>query len=358
MEPARYDPGAPLEHAWTPPASWYRGPDLELEARTTFRRRWLAVGRTDQVAGMGSYFCGRVLDESFVVLRDLEGELRALHNVCRHHAAPLLAGQGTCRELVCPYHGWTYDLQGSLRRAPGLGAAKDFDRADFALPPIGVATFGPLVLIRLEEDPAPLERETAPLAAALPPAQLAPLAWVARRRYELACDWKVYVENYLDGGYHVAGLHAGLAGQLDLESYRTELAGAVVVQRCRGGGREAPSAGDFRARIGAEAVYAWLHPNLMLNRYGPVLDSNIVLPLGPERCEVIFDWWMEPAAARDADFVARSLEASERVQGEDIEICEAVQLGLRSSSYQRGRLAPGHEAGMHLFHRLLAEDRS
>ena len=344
MDAEDYDPRVPLERAWTPPAAWYRGGDHPLELATTFRSHWLSVGRLDEVSEPGSYFSGRIGGESFVVLRDEQGELRALHNVCRHHAAPLVKGAGRCAELVCPYHGWTYALDGSLRRAPGLGAAEAFDREAFGLPTIPVTTFGPLVLLNFEVRPTALDPA---LGAALEPSSLSRLVWVAQRRYELACDWKVFVENYLDGGYHVPRLHPDLATQLDIESYATELDGSVVVQRCGGVG----------GRVGDAAIYAWMHPNLMLNRYGPVLDVNVVVPLGPERCEVVFDWWMEPAAARDAAFVERALAASEAVQREDIEICEAVQQGLRSSSYARGRLAPRYEAGMHLFHKLLARDR-
>ena len=93
-----YDPSTPLERAYTPPAAWYRGGELDLEARTIFRRRWLAVGRTEQVREPGSYFSGRILDESYLVLRDERGVLRAMHNVCRHHAAPLVEGAGSCAE--------------------------------------------------------------------------------------------------------------------------------------------------------------------------------------------------------------------------------------------------------------------
>lgn len=348
-----YDPSAPLERAHTPPAAWYRGGELALEARTTFRRRWLAVGRAEQVREPGSYFSGRILDESFVVLRDERGVLRALHNVCRHHAAPLVDGAGRCAELVCPYHGWTYGLDGALRRAPGLGAAQGFERADFALPPIEVTTLGPLVLVRLDPGPTSAEDELGPLARALDPNELERLVWVGSRRYELECDWKVYVENYLDGGYHVPHLHPALAADLELSGYATELDSPLVVQRCAGR-RGAP----LEERVGARATYAWLHPTLMLNRYGPVLDTNVVVPLGPARCAVLFDWWLEPGAAADPSLVARCLEASDVVQREDVEICEAVQRGLRSSSYERGRLAPAFEAGMHLFHRLLAADRA
>jgi choline monooxygenase len=169
----------------------------------------------------------------------------------------------------------------------------------------------------------------------------------------------VYIDNYLDGGYHVAYLHRGLASQLDLASYGTELYERFSIQS---GGGAAPrgaskrrSAGrDFAERIGDHVLYAWLYPNFMINRYGPMMDTNWVLPLGRDRTEVIFDYYFEEG--KDAAFIERSLEASDVVQREDTDICEAVQRGLESRSYDRGRYSAEREMGEHHFHRLLAED--
>lgn len=350
----RFDPDLPIERARTPPGSWYRGEAmLALEAERVFGRSFHAVGRADQVAEPGAFFTARVSADPIVCLRDAEHRLRAFHNVCRHHGAELCSGEGRARALVCPYHAWTYDLGGSLLRAPGTELA----RGSLALPELRVARFGPLVLVDPGGRAPDPQRELEPLARHCEPRSLSALRFVARREYELRCNWKVFVENYLDGGYHVAHLHRGLAEQLELGSYRTEVHGRLALQLCAGGPESGVAGGDFRERIGAGAVYAWLYPNLMLNRYGPVLDTNVVVPQGPERCRVLFDYWIDPAAAdADPSFVERCLAASEQVQREDEAICESVQRGLASSSYEGGFYAPRYEAALRRFHELLASD--
>src|SRR5262245_5531008 len=147
-ELARFDPSLPIEKAWTPPASWYRGSDfLELERTRLFGRTWQAVARLDQVAHPGDYVAGCLADLPYVVLRDGSGTLRAFHNVCRHHAAQVCEGAGTLDELTCPYHGWTYRLDGRLTRAPHLGRNDVFDLDRFSLKPAAVAAWDPLVFL-------------------------------------------------------------------------------------------------------------------------------------------------------------------------------------------------------------------
>jgi choline monooxygenase len=269
-ELARFDPVLPIESAWTPPASWYQDPRfLDAERAAIFRDSWQAVGRVDQVQHPGDYFTGCLLDLPFVVLRDGTGLLRAFHNVCRHHAAEVCAGSGHLDELSCPYHGWTYRLDGRLTRAPQLGRNDVFDRERFSLKPAAVEAWGPLVFVHLGENPPPLQPQLAELKRRLDAMGTGDLSFVARRSYDLRCNWKVYVDNYLDGGYHVAVLHQALAGQLDLDTYVTEILDRVSIQSVRSPA-EAPDAGggDFAERIGSEALYAFVHPNFMLNRYG------------------------------------------------------------------------------------------
>src|SRR4029453_13944477 len=183
------------------------------------------------------------------------------------------------------------------------------------------------------------------------------LQFVARRKYTLACNWKVYVDNYLDGGYHVSYLHKGLAGQLDLDSYKTEIFERYSIQSGAGaGGSSEKSATDFSERIGDKVLYAWIYPNLMINRYGPMVDPNWVTPKGNAETDVIFDYYFTPETARDKDFVEKSLAASDVVQQEDVDICESVQKGLGSSSYDQGRYSVKREHGEHHFHKLLAAD--
>ncbi len=356
-ELARFRSDLRVEAAATPPSTWYTQPAvLAREATTVFRRSWQYACPAERVATPGSYVRVDVLEDSYLVLRDRRGVLHALSNVCRHHAAQLLEGAGCVEQLVCPYHGWTYELDGTLRSAPGMGALEDFDRRRFSLPEVPVEVWGPLVFLHPGRPARPLAEELAPLAALLAATGMDELRHVHRRRYPIRCNWKVFVDNYLDGGYHVGHLHHGLAGQLDLDAYRTELYERFNVQTCPSASAAQFHGRDFRARIGGGALYAWIHPNLMLNRYGGILDTNWVVPQGVDRCEVVFDYWFSASEGEDARrFIEASLEASDDVQQEDVAICESVQRGVSSRSYDTGRYARS-ETGMYQFHRLLAED--
>jgi choline monooxygenase len=356
-ELSKFDPGLALEAAWLPPSSWYNDARFhDLERDTVFRNNWLIAGRADQVQAAGDYVAGMITGEPYVIVRNAEGKLNAFFNVCRHHAAQVMSGAGCTESLVCPYHGWTYGLDGRLLRAPELGAVQDFDRAKFGLVPMSVESWCGLLFISMAKSPSPLAPGLSELAARLRTMDVDRLQFVARRSYRLACNWKVYVDNYLDGGYHVSYLHRGLAAQLDLDSYRTEVFERYSIQSGAGAGDAGKGGDDFAERIGDKVLYAWLYPNLMINRYGPMMDTNWVIPHGHDETEVIFDYYFTPETARDSEFVEKSLAASDVVQKEDVDICESVQKGLGSSSYDRGRYSVKREQGELHFHRLLAAD--
>jgi choline monooxygenase len=354
-DPRQFDPTVPIERASTPPASWYIDPlFLGLERDRVFRRSWQPAGRLEQLAHTGDYASGHLTGEPYVVLRDTKGDLRAFFNVCRHHASCIVQGQGNVKQLVCPYHGWTYDLDGGLRKAPHLGGVRDFDRRQFGLVPMDVASWGPLVFVRPAADGPSLEELLEPLGGRI---EFGELQFAKRVQYEVQCNWKVFVDNYLDGGYHVGHLHGGLASQLALDSYRTEIADRVSIQTCEAGSAERTDDGvDFAERLAGGAVYAFIYPNFMINRYGPMMDTNWVLPLGHDRTLTVFDYYFERSVISNRAFVESSLAASDRVQQEDVAVCESVQRGLRSSAYDRGRYAPTLEQAAHRFHCLLAED--
>lgn len=345
-----FDPTVPIELAWTPPSRWYQSPlVLERERESLLRNTWQFVGRADPVREPGSYFTVDLAGEPLLVSRAEDGELRAFFNVCRHHAALVMEGAGTASEWVCPYHGWCYHLDGSLKKAPRLGAAKKFNASEFGLVPVHVTEWGPLVGISLGKTRPPEPGIRWPrLSQRLFDSGWDDLVFVERRSYDMECNWKVYVDNYLDGGYHVSVLHPDLAGSLDLDTYTTLTGDEIVVQESR--------ATPGKERLGAEALYAWLYPNFMINRYGPVLDTNYVIPLSENRSRVVFDFYFSRERAGDSAFVAESLQASEKVQQEDIWISESVQRGLQSSAYDRGRYAPNVEQGEYFFHQLLARD--
>jgi len=355
-ELGRFEAAVPIAEASTPPASWYRDPAfLELEKATVFQG-WQYAGPLAKLEEPRSHVRVDVLDESYVVLRDDEGRLRGFHNACRHHAAQIVDGEGCSAELVCPYHGWVYGLDGRLKSAPRMGAMRNFDRERFGLKPVVVEAWGPLVFLHPGRPERPLAAELVELDARLAAFGMDGLRLVTRRTYPMACNWKVFVDNYLDGGYHIAHLHHGLASQLEMGAYRTEVFDTYSIQTCSAAETPDFQGHDFKERIGTGAIYAWIHPNFMLNRYGPILDTNWVRPVSAESCEVVFDYWYPESLGEGGDeFIELSLAASDRVQQEDVMISESVQRGLRSSSYGRGRYAPDVEVAMHHFHRLLAE---
>lgn len=356
----RFDSRLALNEAWTPPSSWYTQRDVfELEMQTVFANNWLPAARMDQVRAPGAFVAGSVANEPYVVLRGEDGSLRAFYNVCRHHATCVAQGEGTATRLVCPYHGWTYALDGRLLRAPELGSVKGFDRDAFGLVPMPLTSWDPLVFVSLSGATRSLAADLAALRERLDAMRYSDLVFTARRIYTLKCNWKVFVDNYLDGGYHVATLHKGLAAQLDLETYRTEVCARHSIQSGRGAHaqRAANAVGrDFSQRIGDEVLYAWIYPNLMINRYGDMMDINWTIPLAHDRTCVVMDYYFPEAQRSDADLVKKSIAASDVVQREDVEICESVQRGLSSRAFDRGRYSARLEHAALQFHRLLAED--
>ncbi|XP_078175530.1 choline monooxygenase, chloroplastic-like isoform X1 [Carex rostrata] len=355
-----FDPTIPLEEALTPPGSWYTQPSfLSLELERVFFRGWQAVGYIEQIRNPHDFFTGRLGNVEYVVCRDTDGDLHCFHNVCQHHASLLAFGSGQKTCLECPYHGWTYGLDGKLLKATRITGIKKFNINEFGLKPIEVATWGPFVLIRLDNDAISCDGRdeervgdewlgTASHLLSTNGIDTS-LTHVCRRDYTINCNWKVFCDNYLDGGYHVPYAHGGLASGLDLSSYETLTYEKVSVQRCGG----TTSAEDGFDRLGSKALYAFVYPNFMINRYGPWMDTNLVIPLCSRKCQVIFDYFLDPAHVEDESFVLRSLEESERVQVEDIELCEGVQRGLESPAYHCGRYAPSVEKAMHHFHCLL-----
>lgn len=350
---AAYDDTAPVERAWTIPAAWYTDPRIaELERRTVWSRTWQLVGRAAQVAAPGEFVTAEVGGEPVVVVRGADGVLRGFFNVCRHHAAAVMTAPcGKVDRLRCPYHGWTYDLTGQLRGVPEFDGVCGFDRATTGLVPVAVASWEGLVFVHLDADPPPLAAYLGELVGQVAPLGLGELVFCERREYTLACNWKVFVDNYLDGGYHVPHLHPALDSVLTYTEYTIENFERCCLQASPiEGGGDAQAAAVRKGR----ALYYWIYPNLMLNWYEGHLDTNLVLPLGIDRTRVVFEFFF----ARDASGAAnqQSIAVSERIQHEDVAICESVQRGLGSRAYRAGRLSVRREAGEHLFHRLLARD--
>jgi phenylpropionate dioxygenase-like ring-hydroxylating dioxygenase large terminal subunit len=355
---ASYNAAAPLAEAYTIPARWYtdkRVADLELQ--NVFSRNWQAMARVAQVEKPGQYVTATVAGEPIVAVRGSDGKLRAFYNVCRHHAMTVMNEPcGQAQHMRCPYHGWTYNLEGELRGMTEFDGVKNFERADNGLVPVRVETWENFVFVNLDANAAPLADFLGALVGLAKPLGFGALKFVERRSYIQNCNWKVYVDNFLDGGYHVPHMHKGLSSVLDYTNYTIENVDRCCVQSSPVSVDPKSEASAAATRKGDRAFYFWQYPNFMLNWYEGYLDTNLVLPLGVDRCEVVFDFYFGDTSEDKMPYIRESMSVSERVQQEDIVICDGVQRGLSSRAYQAGRLSVRREAGEHLFHQLLAAD--
>ncbi len=353
-----YNPTDPLERAWTIPAPWYLDPRVaELERQSVFGMNWLMAGRADHVRGKGCFFTAGIAGEPIVVVRGEDGQLRAFFNVCRHHAAAVVTEpQGCAERFRCPYHGWTYGTDGSLKGLVEFDGVCDFDRAKNGLIPIRAESWENLVFVNLDPHALPLREFLGSVPELVAPLGLAKkLNFFERRTYTLDCNWKVYVDNYLDGGYHVPHAHKGLSSVIEYTEYTIENFERACLQSspiASGANSDAAVSATRRGR----AFYLWIYPNFMINAYESVMDTNLVVPLGVNRCAVVFDYYFAKTDDSARAHNEESIRVSERVQDEDRTICEAVQRGLGSRAYVAGRLSVRREAGEHLFHRLLFAD--
>lgn len=352
-----YDPNLPLDRASTIPASWYVNKELyKRELKSVFSNTWQLAARKDQVEQPGQYVTTDIAGEPIVVVRGNDGVLRAFFNVCRHHAAAVMtAPQGNAAQLRCPYHGWTYSLEGELKGTPDFSGVCDFDRARSGLVPVEMLEWENWIFVKLQATDFSF---TTDLIDQIKPLQLSNLHWFERRHYHFDCNWKVFVDNYLDGGYHVPYLHKGLDSVLDYSNYMIEN-GAVHCLQWSPMISDGAETQTGAVRKGDRALYYWIYPNFMINVYDGVMDTNLVVPRGVNETEVIFDFYFPDVTSDEArERNKASVEVGQRIQDEDTAICKSVQRGLNSRAYVAGRLSVRREAGEHLFHRLLHADLS
>jgi choline monooxygenase len=334
----------PADRALTLPAACYTQPAFAAaERQAVFARSWQLIGHAGLVAGAGDHALAEIAGVPLLLVRGDDGELRALHNVCRHRAGPLAECNGRgATDLTCRYHGWRYALDGRLLGAPGMGRVPDLDIAAIRLPQARLAVWQQLVFASLDGAAPAFAEVIDGVDARLGNGRFAGYEFDRRVGYEVACNWKVYVDNYLEG-YHVPRVHPGLAALLDQASY--------VTTNARWSSLQASPLAASGPYARGEALYWWLYPNTMLNVLPGRLQTNRVLPLGVDRCRVDFDYFYAPDVAAGARVDDQRF--SDEVQREDIAICEAVQRGLSSGSYVAGRLNPQQESALLHLHELL-----
>ena len=358
----RIDPD--LARARTLPSSAYVDKAvLQLEKERIFSRTWQLVAHASELSRVGDFKPTTIIDEPILLTHPPEGDLRGFYNVCRHRAAQVVATRGNRKSLQCGYHGWVYGLDGKLQAAREMEGTEDFGKGDFGLVPIGVDTLGPFVFANLDPATRPLAESIGKIPDEIESAgyDLGTMRTVERRDYEIKCNWKVYVDNYLEG-YHLPIAHPGLFKELDYDQYRVETfkyysKQHAPIRELKPG--EVPGRDRRYIRMpGSEedALYYWIFPNTMLNIYQDNISTNVIIPLGVDRTLTIFEWfYAEPGTGTGWESMQQTIAFSDEIQQEDIAVCEQVQRGLRSRSYESGRFSAKRENGVHHFQSLVAE---
>jgi choline monooxygenase len=342
--------------------AWYSDPEvLRREQAKIFRREWQYIGHIGQVPEPGSYFAGRAGDVPVVVTRAGDGELRAFLNVCRHRGSVVASGEGRRESLQCPYHAWTYGLDGALRAAP---RGDEIVQEGLSLLPLALETWGPFVFVAPDGGPEPLRETLGELVDALP---VDGLTFHHRAEYELEANWKVACENFLEC-YHCAVAHPGFSAAVDVspDAYRLEEHRWHSSQYAPAryepppgeppGSPGTPSTGPLpRTGRSAAGQFHFVWPNLKINVFPgrPNLSIGPIWPDGPERSRGFLDYFF--AKDEDEQWIADLLELDGQVGREDKALVENVQRGVRSGVLPEGRLLGESERLIAHFDRLVVE---
>jgi choline monooxygenase len=332
--------------ARTIPYDWYVDPAvLRLEQERIFARSWQYVARTTQVAEPGCFVATRAGHVPLAIVRGRDGVLRGFVNVCRHRGSLVCEGEGRRESLQCPYHAWTYDLDGSLRAAPRADREPGFDASELGLVAVSVDTWGPFVFANPDPDATPLAEHLGELPSLLAAGGVDVDALVFRLRAEAdpyACNWKVCVENFLEC-YHCSVAHPSFSKAIDVQqdAYRLEtrptFSSQLAVARNGGGGVY-----DADGEV-TRGQFHLLFPSTVVNVMPGRLNLSIgpIVPLAPDRAYRFLDYFF--AADVDEAWLEDYLELDTVVGAEDRVLVERVQAGIASGAVDHGRLLPESE---------------
>ena len=316
-------------------ADWYTSDIVHrAEHESIWRTEWFMIATVDELSTHGSYVADTVAGWPIAVVRDPDGVLRAFLNVCPHRAGVIVwPGTGRAGNLVCRYHGWAFDWEGNLRSARDFGAVPC--RESDSLTMIRVETWGPLVFVCLDSEAPSLADSSGDLGDRLGDFTFGDMRHAKRLERTLECNWKTYVDNYLEA-YHVPLLHPMLGAALDMSTYEVTIPHSSYCLHRSGTTENSVSAG----------LWVFRYPNLAINVYPDAMNVERIVPLSTTRTKIIYDYF---AVDTSDDSVAPMLEMSNVTLDEDQRIAEAVQVNLASGAYRSGTLSPKHEQGLAWF---------
>ncbi len=319
---------------------------FDEEQEKIFAGRWVLVGHQSEIARPGDFFLGDVAGESLIISRDRDDVVRGFYNVCRHRGTRLCEeARGHAAAIQCPYHAWTYGLDGRLVGAPHMDEVNEFRNEEFSLHPVNLAIWEGFIFVNLGDDPTPLEEWFAPLARKFSHWNLAKLRSVKRVEYDVKANWKLMFENYSEC-YHCPGVHPMLSKVSPYDSAENDLTEGP----CLGGfmkintGKSLTMSGEACAlRIGnreaeeERVFYYSIFPNMLLSMHPEYVMVHQLWPQSPERTLIVCDWFFHPEAAERADFNPEdAIEFWDVTNKQDWHVCELSQQGIASRAYEPG----------------------
>jgi choline monooxygenase len=324
------------------PSLYGRADIFGLEREGVFAKAWRLIGHENMLPGAGDFLTDEIAGRPVLAVRGKDGAVRAFHNVCPHRAGPLAtAAQGHCDgAITCQYHGWRFTFDGRLQSARDFGAAEGFDPRAHGLTPVRLETWRGFLFVALSEATPPIGDLMTPVDASWTDQSVQPFA--LRRSHTIRCDWKAYVENYLEG-YHVPLIHPGLDAEIDSSKYTVHMEGEIAVHR-------APSRKSGNVYSG---LWAWAWPWLGINVYEHGVMMERISPVGPEETRLDYLYFFDPARA---DELADMLALSDAVTAEDKEMCEIVHRNITGGIYRAGPLSPRHEGAVAWFQARLRRE--
>lgn len=325
-------------------ARYYTDPAVyERERHAIFRHHWQMLGPASRVADPGQYLAVEAAGWKLFAIRGRDGVLRAFHNVCRHRGAPLLQeGAGTCDRLRCPYHQWLYDETGALRRAPWFGEDAGFRLEDWPLEPISVALWRGLLFVAI--DPAmPLLEQLGDLPDELAEFPIETYAAVAEERFDIACNWKTYTDNFVEG-YHVPGIHPSLSKLIEFPKFETVALNGLVRMR-------APQK-DGSIYSGK---WLWMWPNWSLSLFPGGMNTSRIDPRRVSTAQLVYHFYFADTCAAAEAARQRTIDTNCAIVREDFSICEHTQRNYASGGYRTGPLSPHHEQSLAYFQSKVTE---
>jgi Rieske 2Fe-2S family protein len=322
------------------------------EQERIFSTQWLCVGHQSQLAKPGDYFVQEVVGESLIILRDRKGGVRGFYNVCRHRGTRICEEKsGHLREtLQCPYHAWTYGLDGRLVGAPHMDKADGFNKAQYSLHAVSLALWEGFIFVNLAKEPTPLETMFAPLVGKFSHWNLSKLRSARRIEYDVRANWKLIFQNYSEC-YHCPLVHPALSKLTPYDSAENDLCegpflgGFMPITKgnslTMSGNVCALPVGDIKAEDHHRVFYYSIFPNLLLSLHPDYVMVHQLWPQSPERVLIYCDWFFHPDAFGCPGFHPEdAIEFWDMTNRQDWHVCELSQQGIASRAYRPGPYSP------------------